>query len=286
MKFTPSPIPNYLTNLIAILIIIFFGVSLLVVLPNYLDVTFYDESNYMYRGVHLGIIYVEPENGPLYSVWYYLLHFFEANSLNLYYLNWIVTTILPSVTLFLALRAYNVNIALSFIFSIFLLYTQLNVTNWPRVSNFCISAMLVSLIIYRNNNNNFYKFYTLSLSTFAISYIRPEFFISFLLAVIPAVFYLLKAENRTNTVNYILILFLIGLIITTKLTYGLPMFEQSSFRSVVAFAQYYTMNKFIKENIWPEDPWTNWEKYFYPIFGQAESMLASLEITQKIFTIK
>ena len=46
------------------------------------------------------------------------------------------------------------------------------------------------------------------------------------------------------------------------------MFEQDSIRSVSAFGQYFTMNKFIREGIWPEDPWTNWEKYFYPVFGE------------------
>ena len=194
-------------NIIALIFLIVLGILSFYNLYNYLDISFYDEANYMYRGLYLGKVYVEPENGGFYSIWYFFLSFFQSNPVSLYYLNGAITIILPAIFLFFTLKAYKVNTIISWTFSIFLMYSTLNVTNWPRVSNFCICFILLGLILFKKTNSQFLKFYFLTFISFIVSYIRPEFFISFLFLVPISIAFLLKKDSRKKKTNYFLIAF-------------------------------------------------------------------------------
>lgn len=272
---------SYIFNVVCVLVIVLFGVLSTLDLANYLDIFFADEANYMYRGIHFFDLYIEPENGPVYSFWYFILSKFESNPINLYYFNWKITLILPAILFFITLRTYNINVFISTLFSLFLLYSTLNYTNWPRVSNFCISIILISIIVFKQSNNRFKRLFYCSCIALIASYIRPEFFLSFIFLVIFLMINIFL-EKMTKTVFLYLTSFAIFLV-AIKIFYGLPMFEKDSSRSVIAFAQYFTLNKFIINGVWTEDPWSNWEKHFYPVFGNAKSIFEIVRNNPKSF---
>ena len=262
---------EYLADAFLLLSILFLGIHFLEDLESSLDLAFSDEVNYMIRGLQLGKVNLFPDDSPLYAVCYYLMHFIEADAISLYYLNWKVTAILPALLFYLMLRVHKVGNILSLFYSISLLFSHVNITNWPRISNFCICFVFTVLIIYRIAKYNYNKLFLLSIFTLIISYIRPEFFISFLFSTFIFVFYLLKHWNYVVSKRYG-ILFFFSCLLLSKLFYGFPMFERNSDRFTVAFGQHYVVNKFLRESIWGIDPWLNWQNYFYPAFGRVSSM--------------
>jgi len=274
---------EHIVDAVLLLTIWFLGYSLLSDLESSLDLAFSDESNYMFRGLHLSKISIKPEDSPLYSVWYYILHNIQPNSVSLYYLNWKITTLLPVLLFYLTLRVHKTGFVISLLFSMFLLFAQFNITLWPRVSNFCICFILAGFIVFNIPKDKFNKFYWLSVFTFFISYIRPEFFISFTLSVVAAFYYFFRSVRRIDVVRNVHMMLLVAVTLLVKLFYGFPMFEKGSERVMVAFGQHFVVNKFLRESIWGIDPWTNWEKYFYPVFGYVNSIADVLLSNPKEF---
>ena len=75
----------------------------------WVDIGIGDEAKYLSDGVNLLSKRLDPAWAPLYSIWYFFLSLFQNDPINLYYLNFKLITILPSVTLYLFLLKMKVS---------------------------------------------------------------------------------------------------------------------------------------------------------------------------------
>ena len=163
------------------LFIIIIGIYTVYDIQKYADILFWDESLYMQKGLQL---WQQPslDWGPFYNIWYKLLSYFTSDKIELYYLNIKVLCVLLPLLLFIFLMVNNINPMLSFFVSILFLYSYINLPIWPKVSHWCLIVFLIALIISKRFINSVYlKFLTIILGMIVCSYIRPEFYLAFIL---------------------------------------------------------------------------------------------------------
>jgi len=98
----------------------------------WIDIGIGDEAKYLGDGANFLRAKADPSWGPLYSLWYYFLYLFSGDSINLYYLNYRLMTILPCIALYLFLLKIKVTPTLSFYFSFALLISVINLPTWPN----------------------------------------------------------------------------------------------------------------------------------------------------------
>ena len=116
-------------------------------IDQWIDIGIGDEAKYLGDGVNF--LRTRPDSfwGPLYSLWYYFLNLFSRDSINLYYLNYKLMTILPCIALYLFLLKMKITPALSFYFSFAFLISMINLPTWPKVSHFGLTMLFIGLMI-------------------------------------------------------------------------------------------------------------------------------------------
>lgn len=274
MKFLKSilfPVRNESVDiwslLLGWLLIIVFGIKCFWGIQHHMDVLLWDETNYLKNGVNF--LHKIPKNwGPIYSLWYFVLHFFQPNMLKLYFLNYQLMAILPAMAFFWFLLSRGINFFPALLVNIFWLASSINITVWPKVSFFCVLIMLVGLTISLSFKKNTVRYFFLSFIALCMSYARPEFYLSFvvLLVISLIVFAIERPKFDTQNMVFLGSIFLLAVIL--HLVLRSPLFGDS--RSVTAFAQHYMLNYYHWNNI--DLPfWMNWKEPFDQIFHNAQS---------------
>ena len=251
-------------------------------LDQYLDVFFFDEAFYMSRGIYPSQLINNAENGPLYSLWYSFLNFFENDPVKLYFLNWKIMVLLPSISLLFLLLCYNINVFIATFLSITFMWADATVLQWPRVSNFCISIIAIGIGISNFKNNIYYKFFVFLSTALVASYIRPEYFTSFTILGVGFILFLIYTHKNIPLKVYYGLSLLVVTLLVLKFFYQLPMFEKNGYRSFIAFAQYFAVYYFPLNHI-NLNPWTEWEPYFRQYFGDANSISSAFVHNPKVF---
>ncbi|WP_428667844.1 hypothetical protein [Runella sp.] len=220
------------------------GLVLVHYLPAWKDVEFGDEITYLGSGLTFSIPFKGGAQwGPLYAAWYAFWHFFIANSLNLYYFNWALLSILAGFTVFVFLRSFGTSLAASTWVTILFLFSNQNLPLNPKISiaPFCLILAIVSLIHLRPWSNS-RRFLAISLGGLLCAYCRPEFYVSFLFAFLLAGFWLWKekalVQQKTMQLLGVFGIVVIGL----HLLFGNPLFTGDDNRSTVAFQQHFVVN--------------------------------------------
>jgi hypothetical protein len=121
------------------------------------DIQYADEAAYMRFGLNL-FDKLNRDWGPMYTIWYKCLSFITTDTIQLYYINYVTTSILIGVLLYVFLLRISVHHVFALLISFSVLVSDLNVSVWPRISHFCIVLCLVALIIITFIKNNIYKF--------------------------------------------------------------------------------------------------------------------------------
>ncbi len=267
-SYTPRPTkPTKWTDFYLTAIILTCGIIFTSKIQKFLDISLYDESSYLQRGVNILNNIPAAEYSPLYSFWYYILSKISNTSIDLFYLNNTILIITLPLVFFFALRCYGVTQAAAFIIAVLLLNSSFNLETMPKISNFTAIVIFIGLITSNLTKNNFTRHLVLTLISLLASYIRPEFFISFILL---ALLVLSQFHQVTQLVK--LGFFMIPcLLIIIK--FGIP--PASGNRSLVAFGQHYAQNwvDWHKNTL---NPWTNWESIFQNDFGDAQSLWSAL----------
>ena len=186
--------------LFSIILLILTGFFYTANFSSIFDITFADETYYLRNGLNI------EKNGlpgssqaPLYSLWYYFLSTFESNPINLYYLNYKLMVFLPSFCLYLFLRLAKVNNYISIIFSTLILIVTYRI--WPFVSLFALIFIILGIsfsFVLKNKAILFCVFSTFLLIT---SYIRPEFFISFMIAFLISLFLVFFKDKSKHRIK-------------------------------------------------------------------------------------
>lgn len=264
---------SWIPDFILLLVILLFESIYTNGLEDFLDIGLFDESGYLYAGITLSDGIPCAQCAPIYVLWYYLLSLIQHDPVELYYLNYKIMTLLPALLLFLVLRANKVSRTLSFVISVGLLYSSANFYTLPKVSHFAVVLLLFGLLVSRLFRDRKVVLLVLLMTVLVTSYVRPEYFVSFILLAFLVAFLYFKAIMKTRLIKPaiplgVVILFSMILIIT----FGVPLGGGN--RSMVAFGQHYAHNWVV----WHKDdrnPWTNWETIMQTDFGAASSPIAA-----------
>jgi len=151
-------------------------------IESFVDIGLHDETGYLRSGVSLW------ENGlpgaqwgPLYCVWYWVLHLFESDPIRLYYLNYRVLAVVIPLLIYLAARRFSVARSLALL-AAFLYLVSPAPHVWPRVSHFALLVMLACLVATASCRRPLLAQTLLALGFLAASFCRPELFVSFVAA--------------------------------------------------------------------------------------------------------
>lgn len=259
-------------NLIAAIAIVVSGLVYTSNIEYFLDIGLYDESHYLNRGQKFAQEIPAAEESPLYAMWYYFLSFFQPDPIKLYYLNYKFLTVLVPLLIFLVLRACKKGAFLSIGISIVFLYSSANFPVWPKVSHFALVVLLFGFLICIHLKDWLLRFFVLCIFSLAASFIRPEFFISFILfaALIVIVFIKSWVGARQYRVHRTVALCITLLAASgLMIKFGLPI--GSGERSLFAFGQHYSLN-YVKWQNDTRNPWTNWDTILNSEFGSPRSI--------------
>ncbi len=268
-------------DLLIVIIILIAGLKFTLGLKNGFDVYLYDESAYLYDGIKLASNgFPSAENGPLYSIWYWIVSLFEPNRINLYYLNFKLMTILPPILAYILLRINRVSIPVSLIISWLLLVVPANGYTIPKVSHFALILILTALIVISTRNRPLlWTSLFVSISALMVSYIRPEYFLTYLLSVL-LVALAVALEYKKLERRHLAGLIACGLASAILLgVCGLPI---SGHRSMGAFSNLFSMN-WVSWTGSDLSPWTNSREIVSQNFGRARNIPEAFANNPKLF---
>lgn len=235
---------------------------------NYIfDIGLWDETNYLNWGLNIrnnGLPLAS--NGPLYSLWYYFLSNFESNPIELYFLNFKLMVFLPSLSLYLFMRLAKINNYISILTSTLMLVLLHNI--WPFVSLFALIFLILGISLSFVIKNKPILFCIFSIVLLIISFIRPEFYISFIISFLTSSYFVFFKYKCKRRIKLFFSFFLFsGIITILHLLIGNPL---NSPRSKLAFEQHYSLN-IIEKNKIEIDPWTNSKIIIHKDFGEINS---------------
>ncbi|MEZ4904042.1 MAG: hypothetical protein R2822_21000 [Spirosomataceae bacterium] len=229
-----------------------FGIVILLVagwvlvhdLTAWKDVEFGDETTYLGSGLSFSIPFKGGAQwGPLYAAWYAFWHLFIPNTLDLYYFNWAILSVLAGVAVFLFLRSQQVSFGVSVWLAVLFLFSNQNLPLNPKISIAPFSLILAVLTVFYFYQWAYWKrFLLVAFTGLVCAYFRPEFYISFLLGCVLAIGWAWKEKIGYKQKNGLIIGIFIGAIVMLHLLFDNPLFSGDSSRSAVAFQQHFVIN--------------------------------------------
>jgi hypothetical protein len=229
----------------------------------WIDIGIGDESKYLGDGVNFLRAKPDPYWGPLYSLWYYFLNLFSRDSINLYYLNYRLMTILPCIAVYLFLLKMKVTPTLSFYFSFALLISMINLPTWPKVSHFCLTLIFIGLILVHSIKGKNTRLLAALIISLTITYIRPEFILSSILLF--GIIIKRTVRNDFGTKRFMIAILTTLVLI---LLFGIP---YSPERNLTAFGQAYHKYLDLNDRI-DDDGAKDWTEILSEDFGNPKTM--------------
>jgi hypothetical protein len=232
-----------------------------------MDISTYDEANYLLRGVNLvawGVSH--PSIGPLYSAWYYVLSLFEPDRIALHYLNYRLLVTLVPTAFFIVLRRYQTPLLPAFLLSVWLLVIDLNLTLWPKVNHFAALVLLL-FVALAAGRRLLDQIAIIAFGFLAAAYARPELFGPTLVLMIVGLTMGVARRYPLSSFRLVAAVWLVvGLL---RFGYGLP---TDANRTYVAFGQHFAVN-WVAWNQSDLNPWNNWEPIYQETFGSTDSVV-------------
>jgi len=253
-----------LNDILYFTILIIAGFKITFRIENVLDILFNDESIYLEKGIYLGL--KRESDGILYYCWYKLLSYLTSNNIDLYYLNCSLLMIIPSLLLFLFLRSIKINPLLAFLCSVTLMISYINVYLYPFITKFSLSILLAGFIILYKTKSFGCKLVISVFISFVLSYIRPEYILSFYLFGLTLIIFIIYNINKFDLKK--LFKFSFPVIILSLIIFRYN--PSSGPRSFIAFAQHYIRDINERKGINNDDIS---EKLIVELFGQNNSVL-------------
>jgi hypothetical protein len=151
LGFDKIPV-NMRLNWFGVFFLLVVGFILVHNLPEWKDVEFGDETTYLGSGLSFSIPFKGGAQwGPIYAAWYAFWHLFIPNSLDLYYFNWALLSVLAGIVVFLFLRSLRVSFWISIWLSVLFLFSSQNLPLNPKISiaPFCLILGTLSIIQFK-----------------------------------------------------------------------------------------------------------------------------------------
>lgn len=228
-----------------------------------------DEAYYMIGGITLKGKMLKYW-GPSYSLWYTIQALFERDTIKLYYLNQKVVTIIPVLLCYVMLLRFRVKFIVSLLLPFFLLVSLLYFPTWPKISHFCIAVIFVSIIVSQSLKDNFSKWLTFSFAAFVLAYARPEFHLSVFLFISVLLVWVFIKKFKLSKVQWLFVFVFFFLYTAASSLLGNIFINSDSDRNIVAFAQHFSYNYAIWNNMDIRN-WMDYDNIFAQHFGIASS---------------
>lgn len=254
----------------AILVLLISGFVYVYDTDKILDILDFDESMYLHWGVIFPSGFPVPDWSPFYVLWYYFLNLFQQDTIQLYFLNYILMTVIPPLFIYIFLRVNKVQIIVSYTVSLLFLLSFANFPTTPKVSHFALLFLLFGMIISSKISDKKLKILIFSMILLLTSYIRPEFFISFLLvSAVLSVIYLKELFSKYSFKSALPFISSALLSVLILFVLGLPV--GSGERSFIAFGQHYSRN-WVKWHNDPREPYANYKVIMEEDFGNLNTI--------------
>jgi len=254
-------------DVVNVLVITAVSLSFTFGLEEVLDIGLRDESAYLWRGVRSEVYEFPPASkAPLYSTWYYVLSFLQPDRVELYYLNYKILNLLPSLLFYGFLRAGQANSLVALAAACLIVTCQGNLQTWPKVSHFALSILFAGLALASLFKKPSVIFGTVSLAALATSYVRPEYFVAFLLSTFACFTIALRAKRRRD---YITPSAVVTTAVLVLIIHGFPMGGEGG-RRFVAFQQHFSLN-WVNWTSSELNPWSDSGQIIRDCFGDAHS---------------
>lgn len=266
-------------DLVIVILILIASLKLTFGLENIFDIELWDESNYLYRGVKLVIEGGTTAWSPLYSLWYYLISLFQPDRVNLFYLNYKLMIILPPILTYILLRKNKAPIYLSLIVSFFLLASYALIFISVRVSHLALILILVTLILISFTNSFFRASLLASFGALGVSYIRPEYFLTYVLLLLILTITIAFAYKKLSRDQLTSLIVFVSSSILLLFILGIP---TSGDRSMIAFGQHFSLNW----TQWTDsklNPFSDWQIIISENFGAAQNIFEAFRNNPSMF---
>ncbi|GAB3937817.1 hypothetical protein [Larkinella terrae] len=224
-----------------------------------------DEGFYMYQGITGFRLGLQTDWGPIYSLWYKFLSFFESDTVRLYYLNMVLMSSLTTLAIYIAIRLAGFRWWWALYSALVFHFSQINFPQGVKVSIFLfLSTLILYIVCDRYFRNQIYKALVITtFSYFVFTYIRPEVIVSFGLCMAVLIGATIRFRKSPLplagiTVGILLIFFGIGSPLSDK---GQSAFKQD-------FSYNYNMQHMEDERLKPYNNWVDYEVMSRIIFGE------------------
>lgn len=227
---------------------------------NRLDIISDDDDLYFSFGMMLlKGKYRGADDGPLYYVFQLALQLITNDAIQTYYVNYIVTTVVPMVLFYFLLRARKINLWLAVWITLMFMFSGLNYPLTPKLTHYAIIFLLLSLLAFTYTEGPVRKYFLCTLFTLLASYVRPELYIGyFLLAVITGFICF-----RERKFGYILTMATVALVCGYFL--GTPIGQRD--RSFWTFKHHFSINYIDAHPKLNLSPWNHFNQITTTAFG-------------------
>jgi uncharacterized membrane protein len=253
-------------DLISISLLIFLSLKFTSLIPEFIDIVGADESGYLYYGIKgtLGL-----SQGPLYGLWYKFLANFTDNNVDLYFLSYRLTALIPCLMLYVLLRSHKTTPTISFLTCWLFSMSAANIYLWPRIGLFTLALILLLLSISNIFKENRLYFLFLTLGSLIISYARPEYILTTAICLLISIFITLRTKKgRFETV-------VITMLLTLLAFASLLPVQDNLNRSWFAFSQHFSL-RYVENTKSDLNPWLDYQQIMEEQFGNSSSIKEAL----------
>ena len=273
-------IKTHASDLAIMLLIVLVGKVYIHKIDKVIDIGLQDETYYLSNGLDIAAkglppAYGYPHGAPLYAIWYWFLSFIKSDAIELYYLNYKTTVVLPVLFCFVFLRASHVSRLFSICITFILLTSAVNFPVWPRISHFALAILFCGLAVSTRLLTAEAKLSWSAIVVLLASYVRPEFFLAFIflwvVICLLACFRLIRSYIKLSVYPIAASMVVSTLLIVLM---GVPFGSMN--RSWDAFKQHYSFNA-VKWTSSDVNPWLNADVFVDKTFPGANSVMGALK---------
>jgi hypothetical protein len=251
--------------------------------PDIFDVTLFDESNYMHRGVVAGLLdFTNYEWSPLYSLFYRVLSLVVGDPLHLYMAGGLLVLFIAFLSGSLSVYLLSRNPVLTILLGALSIFSSVYLIS-PRAPFLAIAIMGLGLPFALGFCRFSDKAAVLTLIAFLLTFVRPEFIASFYLMLLIAVIsYLqvlrLRWKGRPRVADVLSgstapVLCFAG-IAALALAWSFPVPPVND----RAFGQQYAY-RYVTDHKLPMNPWQNWTHIIAGEFPGASTVDAAFDVS-------
>ena len=259
------------------------GVIFVRVLPQYADLSLWDETSYLERGLHLvrdGL--PSAQYGPFYSVYLWLLSLVIADPMQIAYANQMLVTILLPPAFFLLLRAARVSLGVAWPLAAFSLLSYANLHLDTKLAHLTLIVLMLAATAALRAPSLAGAVRWLVAGTFLASYFRPENFLAFLLLLPVWLGAEIRAPRRAPAPFpwRPVLLALVLLLLLARL--GAPAFTGGGGRELLAFSQHYAI-RWVEWNHSALNPGYDYAQIVTQAFGPVTSVTQAFRANPPAF---